>query len=178
MTCRTTRQLLNFVFPDQFSAERELIRGRQIIHAEHVLSGADEAFRFTVTLEAPVHVKSVFTPHERHLIDPAMTSGTADTLVDMNAMVEIDKAREIVDSGPLNRLSRTKTFPDGFQDRTVSPNLGVAIHAGFCRRDAGERTFLDRRMAVATIDAIVTDMMLMTEGYRLAASDADFRDVR
>src|SRR5438309_1019826 len=75
MTCRTTRQLLNFVFPDQFSAERELIRGRQIIHAEHVPSRAAEAFRYGVTPEAPVHVRRVFTPHERHLSDSSMTSG-------------------------------------------------------------------------------------------------------
>ena len=54
----------------------------------------------------------------------------------------------------------------------------MAIHARLRRRNAGERTFFDRGVAIATVDAIVTNVMFVAERDRLAARDADLGDVR
>lgn len=131
-----------------------------------------------MTVEAPIHVKRVFTPHERHLVHPTVTSGAADTLVNVNAVVEVDEAGQIVYARPLNRLARAITLSHRFQNRTVRPDLGVAIHAGLGGWNTCKRTFFHRGVAIPTVDAVIADMMFVTEGHRLATRDADIGDVR
>ena len=107
-----------------------------------------------------------------------MASGAADSFVDMDAMVEIDKPGKIVNAGPLNRLAGAETLPDRFQYRAIGPDLAMTVHAGPCRRDAGEGTFLHGSVAVSAIDAVVADVMLMAKGHGLAARHSNFGDVR
>ena len=130
-----------------------------------------------MTFETPIHIQGIDTPREGHLIEPPVTRGTPDSLVDMNTMIEIDKSGEVMNSGPLDRLTGAKTVPDRRQHGAVGPNLGMTVHAGFRRRYAGERTFLNRRMAVTAIDAVIANMMFVTERHGLAARHADLRDV-
>jgi len=130
-----------------------------------------------MTLETPIHIQGIDTPREGHLIEPSVTSDTPDSLVNMNTMIEIDKAGEVMNSGPLDRLTGSKTVPDRRQHGAVGPDLGMTVHAGFRRRDAGERTFLDGRMAVAAIDTVIANMMFVTERHGLAARHADLCDV-
>ena len=177
MTRRTTRQFFNFVFLHQFFAQCELIRRRLIIHAEHVLARSHETLRRAVAFQAPVHIERVFPPHQRHLIDPAMASGAAHSLVDMNAMIEINKTGKIVNAGPLDRLAGAKTVPDRRQRWAIRPDLAVTVHAGFRRRNAGKGTFLDGSVAVSAIDAFLANVMFMTEWNGLAARHPNLGDV-
>src|SRR5882672_10710358 len=110
MTGRAARQLLNPIFLDQLLAQRDLIHRRLVIHTEHILARSHIAFRSAVALEAPVHIERVFTPRERHRVDSAVTGGAANALVNVNAMIEINKTGKVVDSGPLNRLAGAKTL--------------------------------------------------------------------
>ncbi len=58
----------------------------------------------SVTADAPLHVKRLVFPGDRHLADIAVTSGTADSFADVNAVVEVDKIRQIVHSPPPQRF--------------------------------------------------------------------------
>ena len=107
-----------------------------------------------------------------------MASGATHTLVNMNAVIEIDEARQVVDSCPLERLPGTETFPHRLQNRTLGPDLRVAIHADLGGWNAGERGLFHRSVAVTAIDAVITDVMLMAELHRLAARNTDLRHVR
>ena len=107
-----------------------------------------------------------------------MTGGAADPFVNVNAVIEIDKAGKIMDSGPLDRFVFAKTFPDRRQHWSVGPNLAVAGHTGFRRRNTCKGAGFHRVMAIAAIDTIIPDMVFMAERDRLAASNADLGNVR
>ena len=175
MTGGTARQLLNLIFLHQPCAQDELILRRLIVHAEHVFPGTHKTFRMAVAVEAPIHIKRIFPPRQWHLIDRAMTSGAADSLVDVNAMIKVNEAGKIMDPSPLDGLPGAKTFSHRFQHRAVCPDLSVTVHARLGRRNAGERTFLDRGMAIAAIDAVIADMVFMAKRHRLTAGDTSFR---
>lgn len=177
MACRTTRQRPDVVFFNEFPPEGELIGGRSILHIEHLLARPDEMLGRAMALEAPVHMQGVDTPGERHLIDAAMAGDATDALVHVNAMVEINESRQIMDARPLDRLARAKTLSYRSQCRAVRPDLRVAIHADFCRRNSGERALFYRSVAVAAVDAIISDVVLVTKRDRLGARNSYFRDI-
>ena len=106
-----------------------------------------------------------------------MTGGATDAFVDMNAVIEIDKPGKIMNPSPLNGLVVAKTIPHRCQRWAVSPDLAVAAHARLGGRNPRERAVFDRGMTVAAVYSIVADVMLVAEGDRLAASDADLRYV-
>src|SRR5689334_6070534 len=177
VACRTTRQFLDAIFFHELLTQRELIGRCLVLHAEHVLARAYEPFRRAMALETPVHIQRVLAAHERHSIHPAVAGHTTDSFVHVNAVVEINKSREIVHARPLNRFSGTKALAHRFQHWTVGPDLGVAVHAGFGRWNTGERAFLDRGMAIAAIDSIIADMMFVAERHRLSARHSYFGNV-
>ncbi len=98
-----------------------------------------------------------------------MTTGAADALVDVYAVIEIDEVRQVMNSDPLNRLIVAERSAHGLQIRTVSPDLRVTVHAGLCRRHPCRSRLLYGRVAVAAINAVVAHVMLVAELYRLRA---------
>lgn len=106
-----------------------------------------------------------------------MTCGTPDSLLNVDAVIEVDKAGKIVYPDPLNRSVIAKTLSDRRQYRAIRPHLAVAVHARLCRRNACEGAGFNRGVAVTAIDSVVADVMLMAEWDRLSARDADFSDV-
>ena len=106
-----------------------------------------------------------------------MASRATHALVNMNAVIEIDEARQIVHPRPLQRLPGAETFAHRLQNRTLGPDLRVAIHADLGGRNAGERGLFHRGVAVTAIDAVITDVVFMAELHRLAARDADLRHI-
>src|SRR5262249_5004902 len=53
----------------------------------------------------------------------------------------------------------------------VGEDLRVAVHARLGRRDAGKRRVLDRRVAVAAVDAVTRDVPFVAELNWLFARD-------
>lgn len=143
MTCRTARRWSDVVFLDQPLPERELILGRLILHAVDIFARPDETLRRAVAFKTPVHVQRGHAPGERHLIDAAMAGGATDSLAHVNAVIEINEARQIVDPRPFNRLAGAETFPDRRQRGTLRPDLRMAVHADLGRRNPGKRAFLN-----------------------------------
>jgi hypothetical protein len=92
-------------------------------------------------------------------------------------MIEINKVRQIVYASPFKSAVLAKAGANGFERRTIRPNLGVAIHAGLRRRNSCKTAFFNRGVTVTAIDAYTRHMMLVAERYRLHPHYSRFREV-
>lgn len=165
----TAGQALNLVFLYEFSSELALVCGGPVAHLEDPFSRAYVHAGIAMAAETPGHCEILRLPHERHPIDTPMTRLAPDALVYVDAVIEIDKLRKIVNPRPFNRLAGSVTFAHRFQDRRHCPHLRMAVHANLSGRNIGKRTLFHCRVAVAAVNAQVSDMMLVTERNRLAA---------
>src|SRR6185369_7862399 len=153
--------------------------GRLLIaHVENLLAGADKLFWCAMTLQAPLHLQGCELIHQRHLVDRAVARIAADSLVHMNAVIEIDKVGELVDASPFKRFIGAETFANRFKQCSVRPNLRVAIDTCLGRRNSCEARCLNRSMTITTINSQAGHMVLMTEGHGLRLRDSGIRDVR
>lgn len=141
-----------------------LVSRRLVRHIEHLVPRANVFFRLPVAFHTPVHIQCVDLKCQWHQIDAPMAGGAANALVYMNAVIEVDVVRQVVDASPCNRPAAPETRSHWLQEFSVRPNLSVAAHAGFGRRNTCEGRGFHRRMAIAAIYAIVGDVMLMAEG--------------
>ena len=132
-------------------------------HVINLFDRPHESLRCAVTLQTPLHLKRARLVENRHLVDAPVTRRAADTFFHVNAVIEVGVIRQVVYAYPLDRLARAETRAHRFQIRTVGPDLFVAVHARRGRRHSGGRRCFDRRVTVAAIDAVVTDVMFMTE---------------
>lgn len=181
MASRAAGQLsraADVVLFDQLSPERTLIAAGLPRHIENLLARAQIGFRIAVAIETPFHLQRLVLPHQRHAIDAAVASDAADSLIDVNAVIEINEVGQVVNPGPTNRHAGLKTVAHRLQDIAGRPDLRVTAHAGRRRRQSGERRFFDRAMAIAAVDAQSGDMMFMTKRHRLSAHDIGFGDKR
>ena len=121
-------------------------------------------FRLAMALQTPLHVKGLRTPGDRHLVDAAVAGGTSDTFRDVDAVIEVNKIRQVVHASPLDRGARGKALPDGLERRGFRPELRMTGHASLRRRHSGEGRFFDRSMAIAAVDAVIDHMMFVAEG--------------
>ena len=88
----------------------------------------------TVTVQTELHREAPRFVAEGHPIYLPVTIRAADAFGDMNGVVEIDVVWQIIDPVPDNRLVVDQAMSHGGQKPSVRPNLGVAGHAGVCRR--------------------------------------------
>ena len=95
-------QLLNSIFFHEFFTEGGLIRRRYVRHVKNVFARTNETLGCPMALQAPIHIKSIFAPRERHHVDPAVTGRATDALMDMNAVIEVNEAGKVMNPSPLN----------------------------------------------------------------------------
>jgi hypothetical protein len=170
MADRTVSQLerrLYVVFPDKSTAQRFLIDHRLPVHGKNLIVRPEILLGMTMTFEAPLHVHVRVLPRQRHEIHASMTRFASNAFVYMDTVIKVDEVGEIVHPIPSNRLILTQAGAYWFQHVAGCPDLLVTIHACCRWRDAGERTNLNRRMAIPAIDTDSPDMMLMAERNRL-----------
>ena len=177
MTGGTTRQnlgLLNLILDQQIFSFADLLTrpvfGRPF-HIEDLFFRPHESLRTAMTFKTPLHLQSSSLVRNRHLIDPPMTRRAADPFIYVNAVIEIGVVRKIVNSDPLDRFTCAKAGPHWFQVRTVSPDLLVTVHADLGRRHSGKSRRLDRTVTITTVNAVVTDVVFVTELNRLLPLD-------
>lgn len=151
---------------------------RRPIHSEHFFPWSDELLRIAMALEAPLHIQRRDLIGERHQIDSAVTRRAADSLVQVNAVIEIDEVGQIVHPRPSDRLACAPALANGLQVRRVRPDLRVAVHARPSRGDSRERSFLDGRVTVAAIDAVIAYVMFVAELNGLLAWKERLRVIR
>lgn len=128
--------------------------------------------------ETPLHVHIGGLPRKRHLVHTPVAGFAADTFVHVNAVIEVDEIRKVVDTIPAERAVLAQARPDRLQHVAVSPDLFVAIHTHGGRRNSGEGTDLNGVVAVPAVDTESANMVLMAERNRLIQGDAFVRDVR
>src|SRR3546814_4044648 len=69
-----------------------------------------------MTGQAPLHFQRAGAPGQRHLVDTTMARRTADALVDVDAVIKIDKVRKIVNALPRERrCGRSEEHPSELQ---------------------------------------------------------------
>ena len=107
-----------------------------------------------------------------------MTGIATHAFIDVNAVIEVHKVGEIIHSSPYQRLATAKTLPHWLEQGRSSPNLRVAIHAGFGGWNTGKTRSLNRSMAVAAVNPQSSHMMLVTERNRLGARHFGIGNVR
>src|SRR5689334_6341659 len=96
-----------------------------------------------------------------------MAGGTSNAFCYVNAVIEVNKLREVVNPFPLDRLVFAKARSDGLEIRLIGEKLAMTIHAGLRWGHTCCCRGLNSRVAVATIDAVIADVVLMAELNRL-----------
>ena len=124
-----------------------------------------------MTLQTPLHLQRRCLIEDRHVVDPPVTRRTTDTLLNVNAVIEIRVVRQVVNSDPLDRLAVFETRAHPFEVWTLGPDLLVTVHARRGRWQSGGRRSFHRRMTVTAVDAVVADVMFVTELNRLLSFD-------
>ena len=142
-------------------------------HIEDFIAGPDLVFGLAMAFQAPLHIEGIFLPHKGHLINGAVATLAAYSLVYMNAVIEVDEIGQIVDPGPLQRDLIAKAGPHGFEHGGLGPDLRMAGHAGLRGGDASEGTCLNRGVAVATVDAHTRDVVFVAKRHRLVSRHID-----
>ena len=171
MTGRATGELVyrpDFVLRHEFSTRLFLICRRLPIHVENLIFRPHVLFRMAVAIQAPLHVERRSLEHKRHLIDRTVARRAANTFIDVNAVVEINVIGKPVDLCPLNRAIGPVTLPHGLEIAHIAEKYRVAVHAGFCWRNAGVSGSFHARVTIAAVDAIISHMMLVAELYWVA----------
>ena len=121
----------------------------------------------SMALKTPSHLEGVAFPGDLHLIDRAMADIAIQASGNMDAVIEENELGHLVDQVPLDRRIRFIALANRLQHRTVGPNLGMARHTGFSRRQSGIAGFFNRRMAVPTVDSQLPCVVLMAKRHRL-----------
>src|SRR5215467_11368628 len=101
---RQQSRALDLVFGCEFAPLFDLVLRRMPLHVEHLVPRTDETLRIAVTFEAPLHLKRVHLPYQRHLIDSAVAGRAPDALIDVNAVIEINEVGQIMHPLPDDRL--------------------------------------------------------------------------
>ena len=153
------------------------IFGHRPIHLINLVQGAKLVFGISMAREAPSHGHVGGLPRDRHFIDPPMARRAADSLVDMNGVVEINVPRHFVDRIPLDRFVLGIALPNWGEHGRVLPDLGMAGHAGLRIRHTCVGRCGHGGMTKAAIDAEFTRVMLMAERDRLVQRHADIGPV-
>src|SRR5688572_9397068 len=104
VTRRAIGVRLDAVFLHQLRPELRLRGRRPVAHRKDLAPRAHEALRVAVTVEAPLHLQRVLLQHQRHLIDPAMARFATHPLLHVDAVVEVNEIRQVVNPNPAQRL--------------------------------------------------------------------------
>ena len=153
---------VNVVFPDQFFAEHKLV-GCVPSQIKNFVARTNKLFRRAVAIETPFHVKRMRFPRQRHLIQLAVTRRAADAVVDVNAVVEENEVRRVIDALPFQAPIIRHAFTDWCEHRRVLPDLRMAGHACFRRRHSGEGGLFHGRVAKAAIESKSINVVFVAE---------------
>src|SRR5947207_15648325 len=88
----------------------------------------EKTLRLPMAIETPTHLKVARFPSERHLVHLAVAGRAADAFVHMDAMVEVNVIRQIVNADPFDRPAGLPALTYRLKERSVLPNLLVACH--------------------------------------------------
>ena len=105
--------------------------------------------------------------HQRHLVDAPVAGLAADALLHVDAVVEVDEVRQVVHAHPVQRLVVAEAGAHRLEDRLGVEQLPSGSSCTSWSAECRERRRLDRRVAVAAIDAVVGHVVQVAELDRL-----------
>lgn len=153
MTRRTVDQRLYVEFLHQLEAKNRLISRRLPLVIEYLIQWPNLFFGRTMAIEAPFHQQRAVLANKLHLVNPSVTTRTADALADMHSMIEIHMVGQLMHAVPSDRRVFPITFTYRCKQFRADPNLFVAIHARLGRGHPGIRRSFDRVVAISAINA-------------------------
>src|ERR1035438_5062295 len=74
--------------------------GLFVAHVKHLVARTEKFFRRAMTVQTPFHLQRVGRVGQRHLVHRPVATRTTNAFIDMNAVVEINEVRKVVDPGP------------------------------------------------------------------------------
>jgi hypothetical protein len=181
MARRAARQIrcgTNLALMCELRAHFALVRRRLPLHVVNLIERPQHRFRIAMAIDAPSHIQRRCLEDQRHLIDGSVARGTAYAFRHVDAVIEIHVVGQPMHAHPVDRLVGAVAFAHGLKISNVVEEHRVAIHAGLGRRYAGGRGTLYARVAVAAIDAVVADVVLVAELNRLVARDVLIGQIR
>ena len=98
---------------DQQLRARLIVNAARPLRIEHGIPWPQIGRWIAMTVQTPLHGERRDARGQRHFVDRAMTGGAADTFGDVNAMVEINKVRQFVQSLPAQESRRAKASMSG-----------------------------------------------------------------
>ena len=96
-----------------------------------------------MAVQAILHHPGLLVVHQRHFLYRAMAGTATDTLVYVNAVIEVHVIGHVVRACPDERLPRPETLAYRFQHRLVAPYLRMTVHASLSWRDTRKARHLD-----------------------------------
>src|ERR1700722_12455575 len=113
------------------AVDRNRVRtvGWTVMHVEHLVAGTQIILRLAVTAHAPAHLQRFLLIHQRHAVDRSVAGVATNSLVDVNAVIEVHKIWKLVDARPLQRFSAAVAGADWLKQLSVGPDLRMAVHA-------------------------------------------------
>src|SRR6266404_1460557 len=123
MARRTTGFTLYVVILDELAAQGAMPRRRLPVHAEHLGARPNKTLRPAVAVQTPFHQQRLILPGERHSIDASMTGNAADPLFHVDAVIEIDEVRQIVNALPLEGLAGAVALAYRCEHGAADPDL-------------------------------------------------------
>ena len=125
--------------------------------------------RVTVTVQTPRHRQRFGLINTVHFVDPTVATHTTNSTCDVSAVVEVDIVGQVVNSLPLDGLSRGLALADRKQFRAVGVNSGVGngsirvrstvtIHTSLSRGNCGVGCLVDGLMTISTVHPQVPDV--------------------
>jgi hypothetical protein len=84
-------------------------------------------------------------------------------------MIKVHKISELMHSGPDHRLPCPEALPHRGKEGTLSPDIGMTMHAGFSGWKPGKSAHFHRGVTIAAVNTQAANMMLVTELYGLLA---------
>src|SRR5260370_18955552 len=131
-----------------------------------------------MAVQAPLHQERAGVERQRHLVDLTLARRAAHSLIDMNAVIEIDEIGQTVNFDPLDGLIGAIALANGFEVGGSTEKNRMAVHAGLRRRDSGNGGSFHAGMTVTAVNALIAAVMLVAELHRLLTGNVLPRHVR
>jgi hypothetical protein len=169
---------VHLVLRHKLLSDRLLISRRAILHVKNLVPRPDLLFGMPVAFDAPLHPQAVLLPNQRHLVDAAVARAAANPFLHVNAVVKENEIRSVMHAIPTKRFPSHPTFANRTQNFRISPDLRMASHARFSRRNSRRATRFHRGMTIPAINSKPGIVMFMTEWDRLIESQSFSRHIR
>jgi hypothetical protein len=144
---------------------------------DRIARRTDVLRRIPMTVEAPLHLETRMRVGQRHLVYRSVARGTTDSLINVDLVIEIHVVGQIVELRPPDWSVVAITRAHRLENVGIRPDLRMAVHTRFGRRNSGKAGVLHRRVTVPAIESETRNVVLMTEWNRLLQPLALLRDV-